>query len=301
MEHHCSTCPFFCLRLEELIGHVVKKHRTDSEFNASCNFPGCGASYKNYLSFKKHVYRKHRQDLSDHNDGDTEAVCEQMCQEEVTDNSDDSPLIDSEAAFILRLRAHHNLSNNAVNEIMETVKVLYQERMKKVKLELKSHLCGYVNIDTMKVFNTDDMFSGLDSEYRQDKFFETWFGLNEARPVMLGKQFVARRERGRYRVKQSTVNGYFVPFLKQLESLLSMPEVEDALHDSRGSSNFVTDVSCGSYVSSHEIVLKHPDTLLFHVYYDDYEIANPIGSHRKKHKQGVFYWQLLNIPPKYCS
>jgi hypothetical protein len=39
-------------------------------------------------------------------------------------------------------------------------------------------------------------------------------------------------------------------------------------------------LSSGSYVSNHELVLKHPDTLLFDLYYDDYEIANPIGSHR---------------------
>jgi len=63
----------------------------------------------------------------------------------------------------------------------------------------------------------------------------------------------------------------------------------------------ITDVTQGSYVSSHEIVLKHPESLLFDLYYDDYELVNPIGSHRKKHKQGVFYFQLLNIPPEFRS
>jgi hypothetical protein len=80
-----------------------------------------------------------------------------------------------------------------------------------------------------------------------------------------------------------------------------MPEAQDLLHEGQRPSNFVTDMSSGSYVSNHELVLKNPDTLLFDLYYDDYEISNPIGSHRKKHKQGLFYWQLLNIPPEYRS
>lgn len=43
----------------------------------------------------------------------------------------------------------------------------------------------------------------------------------------------------------------------------------------------------------------HPDALLFCLYHDDFEIVNPIGSHRKKHKISIFYWILLNINPAF--
>lgn len=43
----------------------------------------------------------------------------------------------------------------------------------------------------------------------------------------------------------------------------------------------------------------HPDALLFCLYHDDFEIVNPIGSHRKKHKISIFYWILLNIYPAF--
>jgi hypothetical protein len=32
---------------------------------------------------------------------------------------------------------------------------------------------------------------------------------------------------------------------------------------------------------------------------DDFEIVNPIGSNRKKHKLFVFYWTLLNISQEF--
>ena len=41
--------------------------------------------------------------------------------------------------------------------------------------------------------------------------------------------------------------------------------------------------------------------LVFSAYYDDLEIANPVGVNTKKHKVAMFYWQLLNIPPQFRS
>jgi hypothetical protein len=46
-----------------------------------------------------------------------------------------------------------------------------------------------------------------------------------------------------------------------------------------------------------EFFQQHQNILLFSIYYDDFEIVNPIGSHKKKHKRSVFYWNLLNLPP----
>jgi hypothetical protein len=83
------------------------------------------------------------------------------------------------------------------------------------------------------------MFIGLDSEYKQDKCFGKNFGLNRAKPVKLGKHFVSKKRRGKNRIEESHVNGYYVPFLQQLESFLSMPEVQDLLHEGQRPSNFV--------------------------------------------------------------
>ena len=52
-------CPYFTSELRKLLTHIVRKHRHDPNFLIHCNFAGCGMSYKNYLSFKKHVSRIH--------------------------------------------------------------------------------------------------------------------------------------------------------------------------------------------------------------------------------------------------
>jgi hypothetical protein len=37
------------------------------------------------------------------------------------------------------------------------------------------------------------------------------------------------------------------------------------------------------------------------MYTEEFEIVNPIGSHRKKHKIMAFYWTLQNLPAKFKS
>ena len=61
------------------------------------------------------------------------------------------------------------------------------------------------------------------------------------------------------------------------------------------------DICDGSFIQTSEICKQHPNTLIFGLYCDDFEIANPIGVHRKVHKVTAFYWTLLNLPIQYRS
>ena len=45
----------------------------------------------------------------------------------------------------------------------------------------------------------------------------------------------------------------------------------------------------------------HPNALRFGLYTDEFEIVNPIGSHRKKHKIVAFYWMLLSVHVEHRS
>lgn len=45
----------------------------------------------------------------------------------------------------------------------------------------------------------------------------------------------------------------------------------------------------------------NPQALQLQIYYDDVEVCNPLGSKTKIHEVGVFYFSILNIPPKFNS
>ena len=93
--------------------------------------------------------------------------------------------------------------------------------------------------------------------------------------------------------------GFYVPLKDQLTALLALPEFQTGF-DNGMSSDLCYDFADAAYVRQHEIGVTST-TLLLRLYTDDFEVVNPIGAHRKKHKITAFYWTLLNIPPEHRS
>ena len=52
--------------------------------------------------------------------------------------------------------------------------------------------------------------------------------------------------------------------------------------------DILRDVLDGEYVQNHPIFAMHKDALIILGYYDDLEIANPLGSKAKIHKIGKY-------------
>ena len=77
--------------------------------------------------------------------------------------------------------------------------------------------------------------------------------------------------------------GFYISFFAQLHELLKMPEVQDALASETEDLFQFMDVKDGLY-HRKEYFQDHPDALLICLYHDEFEIVNPTGSHRKKHK-----------------
>lgn len=102
--------------------------------------------------------------------------------------------------------------------------------------------------------------------------------------------------RGKYNLKILNTVGYIVPFLLQLKQLLCMPQVRLSLLDKEKDDNIhMHEVTDGFKCASDDYIQKHPNALMISLFTDDFEIVNPIGSHRKKHKIIAFYWTLQNL------
>lgn len=66
----CSMC-YLELPKDEVISHVIRSHKFDPNFIVYCNQPGCGASYKNWASYRKHIQRVHRLTIENTIEDDT--------------------------------------------------------------------------------------------------------------------------------------------------------------------------------------------------------------------------------------
>ena len=152
------------------------------------------------------------------------------------------------------------------------------------------------------MLDSSSAFSKLDTKYKREKYMEQELGAVMPKPVLMGEHVVHRKRKGLNKVTTKKQCGYFVPFLPNLQALLSMPEVGESLKNSiAASERLMTDVIDGSFLRNSTFLDKHPDALLLAAYSDDFELINPIGSHTRHHKLCVFYYILLNIPPEFRS
>ena len=64
-----KTICWLCYRvaasdLKGILRHMAAVHAHEPEFHIICGIAGCVRSYSNFYSFKRHVYRKHREHLN---------------------------------------------------------------------------------------------------------------------------------------------------------------------------------------------------------------------------------------------
>lgn len=65
------------------------------------------------------------------------------------------------------------------------------------------------------------------------------------------------------------------------------PEIRDEIeYGHEAPAGVLCDFCDGEFVRNHPLVKANPKALLLALYYDDLEMANPLGSRRGKHKLG---------------
>ena len=71
------------------------------------------------------------------------------------------------------------------------------------------------------------------------------------------------------------------------QALLQKRDVMEEVKTNRTSEDGVFRDFCdGSFVQNHPLFLSGQDTLQLSIYFDELEVANPLGSKRGKHKLG---------------
>lgn len=296
-------CPFFCNIKEKFFRHLVRRHKHTPNFIIHCSVHGCGASYTKVGAFRVHLLRKHHKTPinfdNDTLDNDENDIGNQ--EEDYHEMEDENDLHRKimDAQFILRLRAQFSLPQAAIDEILLSTKTLVSDRFKYAKQKLINCIPdGTLSDNDISEIFANRSFAELENEYLQEKFFQSHLGYVKPKSVKLGECNIQKKVIGIYKFISKDVLGFYVPFKEQLRQLLSMPEVQESLKTPtiRNIDFEYGDIYDGIYFQK-EFFQQHQNILLFSIYYDNFEIVNPIGSHKKKHKLSVFYWNLLNLPP----
>ena len=170
----CSMCTFYCDSQQDLINHLIRRHKHDKKFLIHCSGYSCGASFNKLKSFKSHVLRKHSVDADTVGSYETgvDDVAANSVELNASGTSDDD-IIKSDAAYLLNLKAGHRLRQTALNDIILCTRELFKERFAVFVAKVKQHVKSGADVTDEEMQRLCDVsiFEGLETEYKQERFF----------------------------------------------------------------------------------------------------------------------------------
>ena len=161
-----------------------------------CGISGCQRTFKNFGTFKNHVSERHGTTNSIQPDVDP---WPQSCDEDQDGISTDSfdtaedsgggiltTIQRSSANFLMGLKAEKRITQAALQGVIEGVTVLNQTRLsllyQEVSRILEADGVAHTSIENLApLFDESGIFGrpfmGLETQYQQDKYYSTNFGL----------------------------------------------------------------------------------------------------------------------------
>jgi hypothetical protein len=118
----------------------------------------------------------------------------------------------------------------------------------------------------------------------------------------LGSAYTRIVKQGKTRLERVWHYSYDVSLEDSLTQLLNNEAVLQEVRNKRTRQDgSMWDYSDGSQFKEHLLYKDHPEALQIHLYFDELEVCNPLGSRALKHKLGLFYYTLGNIRPELRS
>ena len=318
----CSLvfCKQVCSNLKQLNKHL--KGHIDDGSNIKCPYNGCENLFKNKSSFSAHLSRQHQScsmtqlptiyeevdmDISNElhpcdnlhgDDGDADELLSLPVTQETKDL-----YLRNLALFYLKLQSKYLLPASTIQHIMEElqdVHCLGQSFLRHqliLKLQQDADLTGEKIEQIIEDVFQSDMFAScnagpLRSDYVRKQLYKHMLDYVEPQSFRLGINDSGKE-----------CSFQYVPVLESLKCLLQQDSVKKehlctmqsaSTHDE---SEYLTDITDGSAFKSNLLFQQHPNSLRLILYQDAFEVCNPIGSSKKKHKLLAVYLTLANFRP----
>lgn len=298
-------CPFKCNKsfsfASTLTSHISRNHRNSSSDRFRHNIL--------HLNFS--VQRPHGEEYNVAEDSNALSDSFMDCgdgEEQVDiallpDNANESLFLKNMALFYLKLQAKHILPSSVIQSVIEGLQDIHDISQSHLlhRVSEKLTTLGISENDVKNVVDimkTDDLFRmcnthALHTDKRRKSFYKANFKYVEPVPICLGKN-----ESGKESFAQ------YIPIKQSLEALFCCKSVIEQHKNSQSTikANYVlSDVWDGSNVDDNVLLKDDTDSLALILYQDAFEVANPLGSGKKKHKILAVYMTLGNLFPYYRS
>ncbi|CAB4006554.1 Hypothetical predicted protein [Paramuricea clavata] len=322
-------CPFsFCAKisqnlkdfLQHLKAHIVQGNEVLYPFE------GCSLTFRVKSSFSSHLTRNHKacsnrrvhSDLLIHEsepDTHNQNFNQEIDIDEVTlnnlhiDNSEQENeveenlselLLKNLALFYLKLTAKHHMPATTVQMVICEIQAMHglsRNCMKQhIEKKMKEKLISDTDInDITEEFSANDIFDTvhadkgpLSTEYRRKQFYKENFSYVNPIAICLGHD-------------KDNIKRHFeyVPVIETIENLLKDSSVKEQFQNPLPSQEGVLrDFMDGCVAKQNLLFIELPNAIKIILYQDSFEVVNPLGSAKKKHKILGVYLTLGNIYPQ---
>lgn len=146
----CTICNLFARKTFSAVLRHIGTHRFDSGLFIKCGINSCPENYKNFESFRSHVYRKHREVLIPPSNGvpGSEAANSSSFQHNIPEREDSVVTDEDEvedwnyddhrkrlaAKFLLKTREDRKVTQLALTAIVEDIQGLWRDNMEHLKV-----------------------------------------------------------------------------------------------------------------------------------------------------------------------
>lgn len=334
----CSICKSNFASVNALYLHLKIQERVNENTVFKCQEMNCWRDFANWKTFRKHLIRNHKYPIYVPNQA-LSGICNKAnlsgissCNEEIavsptisdSGNIDLSNISDNKDIGTIhflkenvrnslitcasKLYAEPNLPRNHIQFIIDDFHELLSDIMTNLKLVLCNSLKG---TDCENIKNAVDKaltavtepFQDICSEYHRLKIFQEMGYYIPPQSYVIGSRIDNKLSEGRIIKEIIPVTAQFIPMRKVLYSFFSLPGVLEKtlqyLKTLKAQEDFSNFVQGEIWREKESKFFVGKDVLPIFLYYDDFEINNPLGSHAGIQKVGGMYFSIPCIPPEF--
>uniref|UniRef100_A0A1X7TS93 Uncharacterized protein n=1 Tax=Amphimedon queenslandica TaxID=400682 RepID=A0A1X7TS93_AMPQE len=198
------------------------------------------------------------------------------------------------ALFLMRVTDQVSLSHTGVDKLCSSTQWFLDSVTDSIADKVQDCLrqSGITNqqvlSDVADACRPPDVFSNLSSRHYRDQYFEKNFHYVKPEPIYLGSEWEWKDVNGTKNLQEIHQHGYYISLISTLKGLLNNPAVyKETEMCHRSTDGVLRDFCDGEFFSQHPVFSRHNDALQIILYYDDIEVANPLGSRAGNHKLGM--------------
>ncbi|XP_030855542.1 uncharacterized protein LOC115929735 isoform X1 [Strongylocentrotus purpuratus] len=309
--------------VSNLVSHLHMAHALFDLKNLHlvCSQGGCPSSFKTFNSFRKHIVRSHPFDEADHeenipirygnreDDEDSDVDDDVEFGRNVENNEDDmnDDISKSAARFLAGLLSETNMTYASMQRIVSSTSELNQEVVNNLRRRIVDAL-GRVGLQEgseqyetiISEFDRETrLYEGLSSRYSQEKFIHDHLNIVQPQSIFLGFRHDVRTDKQTGQTKEVLVRETF-QYIPVLSTLGMIHGSEVASHEIEvghcSNDGILRDFCDGDHYRNHPL-FSNGQAIQICLYFDEFEVVNPLGSKRGIHKIAAFYYTLKNLPP----